>query len=125
MQQTRPETGKTFDPQEEEITDIVAILHNEIQMVGNVIKEALNEDEKEIYFFKRENERLMQPDPMVPEKRLKQRIAENNAEMKPLIADVANINSIQDRFEQVVRDACEKTKIEVITRNEESKEEQI
>ena len=45
--------------------------------------------------------------------------------MEPLIADVANINSIQDRFEQVVRDACEKAKIEVKTRNEESKEEQI
>ncbi len=44
MQQTRSETGKTFDPQEEEITDIVAILQNEIQMVSNVIKEALNED---------------------------------------------------------------------------------
>ncbi len=67
----------------------------------------------------------MQPDPMMPEKKLKQRIAENNAEMEPLIADVANINSIQDRFVQVMRDACEKTKIEVKTRKEESKEEQI
>ena len=113
MQQTRSETGKAFYPQEEETTDIVVILHNEIQMVSNVIQEALKEDEKEIYFFKRENERLMQPDPMMPEKRLKQRIAENNAEMEPLIADVANINSIQDRFVQVMRDACEMTKIEV------------
>ena len=61
----------------------------------------------------------------MPEKRLKQRIAENNAEMEPLIADVANVTSMQDDFVQVIRRECEKTVVRVKTRKEEPKEEQI
>ena len=52
MQQTRTETKSTLDPQEEANSDIVTILHNEIQIVSNVIKEAIDEDDSEIYFLK-------------------------------------------------------------------------
>jgi len=59
MQRTRPEAESTLDPQEEATSDIVTILHNEIQVVSNVIKEAIDEDESEIYFLKQDNQRLM------------------------------------------------------------------
>ena len=61
----------------------------------------------------------------MPEKRLKQRIAVNDAELEPLIADVANITSMQYDFVQAIRRECEKTVVRVKTRKEESKEEQI
>ena len=59
----------------------------------------------------------------MPEKRLNQRIAENNAELEPLIADVANITSMQNDFVQAIRRECEKTVVRVKTRKEESKKE--
>ena len=55
MQQTRTETESTPHPQEEANSDIVTILHNEIQIVSNVIKEAIDEDDSEIYFLKQDN----------------------------------------------------------------------
>ena len=58
--------------------------------------------------------------------RLKQRIAQNNAEIEPLIADVANVTYMQDEFLQVIRRECERTVVRVKTRKEETKrEEQI
>ena len=55
MQQTLPEAKSIVDPQEEANSDIVTILHNEIQIVSNVIKEAIDENDSEIYFLKQDN----------------------------------------------------------------------
>lgn len=61
-----------------------------------------------MYFLRRQNEILMQPDPNMPEKRLKQKIAENNAEMAPWIADSERLEVFKNEFVQEVRKDCEK-----------------